>query len=56
MDRGKRIYKGGPQPCDDCGEYISGDQIRHDQARIDEEEKVTHKIHPGPPEPEEERK
>lgn len=56
MGRGKRIYRGGPQPCDDCGEHISGDQIRHNQARIDEEEKVTHKNHPGPSKPKEEKK
>lgn len=56
MGRGKRVYRGGPKPCDDCEEYISGDQIRHRQARIDEEGKVTHKNHPGPAKPKEEKK
>lgn len=56
MDRGRRIHRGSPQDCADCGEYISADQVRHNQARVDEKGDVTHKNHPGPQKPKEPKK
>jgi hypothetical protein len=44
--RGRRVYRGRSTECDDCGEYIDADQIRHGNARVDNKEKVTHKNHP----------